>query len=164
MSSNDTLPSDSVCGRIAGASLVIAGIALVGMAAVEGWQVFARYVLNNSPSWTEPVALLCMSVTMMFGAAVGVRREAHFGFFIAVESARPAMQKAMYAVIRGIVAGIGLLLCVLGGQLTLDSWSFPMAGVSLPQGVVFLPICVGGGLIALFAVERMIVSNVRKGT
>jgi TRAP-type C4-dicarboxylate transport system permease small subunit len=164
MTSNDTLPNDSVCGRLATAALAIAGAALIGMAAVEGWQVFARYVLNNSPSWTEPVALLFMSITMMFGAAVGVRREAHFGFFIAVESARPAVQQLMYAVIRSIVAGIGLLLCVLGAQLALDSWSFPMAGVSLPQGVVFLPICLGGALIALFAIERMLVSSVRTET
>src|SRR5690349_12782886 len=119
MSSKDTLPNDSVCGRLASAALVIAGVALIGMAAVEGWQVFARYVLNNSPSWTEPLALLFMSVTMMFGAAVGVRREAHFGFFIAVESARPEVQKIMYATIRSVIAGIGLLLCVLGAQLAL---------------------------------------------
>ena len=164
MTSNDTLPNNSACGRIASAALIIAGAALIGMAAVEGWQVFARYVLNNSPSWTEPVALLFMSITMMFGAAVGVRREAHFGFFIAVESARPALQKVMYATIRSIIAGIGLLLCVLGAQLTLNSWSFPMAGVSLPQGVVFLPICLGGALIALFAFERMFISNVRAET
>jgi TRAP-type C4-dicarboxylate transport system permease small subunit len=162
MMSNNTLPKDSVCGRIDSASLAIAGAALVGMAAVEGWQVFARYVLNNSPSWTEPVAMLLMSITMMFGAAVGVRREAHFGFFIAVESARPAVQKIMYAAIRSIVAGIGVLLCVLGAQLAFDSWGFPMAGVSLPQGVVFLPICLGGALIVLFAVERMIVAAPRK--
>ena len=45
-------------------TLVIAGAALVGMAIVEGWQVYARYVLNDSPSWTEPVALLLMGYTL----------------------------------------------------------------------------------------------------
>uniref|UniRef100_UPI003D76A394 TRAP transporter small permease n=1 Tax=Salmonella enterica TaxID=28901 RepID=UPI003D76A394 len=51
------------------AALAIAAVSIVGMACVEAWQVFARYVLNDSPSWTEPVALLFMSTTMMFGAA-----------------------------------------------------------------------------------------------
>ena len=41
---------------------------------VEAWQVFARYVLNDSPGWTEPVALLLLNIAMMFGAAVGVRQ------------------------------------------------------------------------------------------
>ncbi len=51
--------------HIATATLVVAGASIVGMACVEGWQVFARYVLNRSPSWTEPVALLLMSTAMM---------------------------------------------------------------------------------------------------
>jgi len=32
------------------------------------------------------VALLLMSAAMMFGAAVGVRNEAHFGFFLLVQT------------------------------------------------------------------------------
>ena len=55
----------AVCAAVARAALVVACVALVGMALVEGWQVFARYVLNDSPSWTEPVALLFMSTAMM---------------------------------------------------------------------------------------------------
>ena len=43
------------------ATIAIAGAALVCMALAQGWQVFARYVLNDSPSWTEPLALLFMS-------------------------------------------------------------------------------------------------------
>jgi TRAP-type C4-dicarboxylate transport system permease small subunit len=33
-----------------------------------------------------------------------------------------------------------------------------MAGAPLPQGLVFLPFSVGGALIALFAIERLLVS------
>ncbi|PZN28708.1 MAG: TRAP transporter permease DctQ, partial [Proteobacteria bacterium] len=77
------------------ASLVVAGAALVGLAVVQAWQVFARYLLNASPSWTEPVALLLMSTIMMFGAAVGVHREAHFGFFLLIETASPRVRRAL---------------------------------------------------------------------
>jgi TRAP-type C4-dicarboxylate transport system permease small subunit len=31
-----------------------------------------------------------------------------------------------------------------------------MAGAPLPQGIVFLPMCAGGVLIALFALEQLI--------
>ena len=44
--------------------------------------MFARYVLNDSPGWTEPVALLLLNTAMSFGAAAGVHRGSHFGFFI----------------------------------------------------------------------------------
>ena len=45
---------------VARCAITIACAALIAMTVVEGWQVFARYVLNDSPSWTEPVALLLM--------------------------------------------------------------------------------------------------------
>ena len=139
-------------------AIMIASASLVGMALVEGWQVFARYVLNNSPSWTEPVALLLMSTVMMLGAAVGTRNDAHFGFFIAVEAAPQRARRVLLAIARLIAAAIGLLLAIWGGELLLDSWGVPMAGAPLPQGLVFLPFSVGGALISLFAIERLIAS------
>ena len=64
--------------------------ALLGLVVVQGWQVFARYVLNDSPSWTEPVALLLLSTAMSLGAAAGVQRGRHFGFFAAGRCAAAA--------------------------------------------------------------------------
>ena len=58
---------------IAWAAMFAGCLALAGMAAVQAWQVFARYVLNDSPGWTEPVALLLLNTVMMLGAAIGVR-------------------------------------------------------------------------------------------
>ena len=152
--SNSETPR-TILTPLANAALFMAGIALLGLAVVEGWQVFARYVLNDSPSWTEPVALLLMSTTMMLGAAVGVRGEAHFGFFIAVEAAPPTVGAVLRLVGRLITAAIGAWLAVWGAILMADAWSYRMAGVPLPQGAVYLPICVGGALITVFAIERM---------
>jgi TRAP-type C4-dicarboxylate transport system permease small subunit len=152
-----------VLNSLARLAVIVASTALVGMAVVEGWQVFARYVLNNSPSWTEPVALLLMSTVMMLGAAVGTRNDAHFGFFIAVEAAPPRLRRTLLALARLIAIAIGLLLTIWGAELLLDSWKVPMAGVPLPQGLVFLPFCVGGALIVLFALERLITSPDSRG-
>ena len=126
------------------------------MAAVEAWQVFARYVMNDSPSWTEPVALLFMSTAMMFGAAAGVRANRHFGFFLLVEHASPLPRKVLQLVPKLIATGIGLMLALWGADMMFDAWNFPMAGAPLPQGMVFLPMCAGGTLIALFALEQII--------
>ena len=46
---------------LASLAMGLAGFALVAMALIQAWQVFARYVLNDSPGWTEPLALLLMS-------------------------------------------------------------------------------------------------------
>jgi TRAP-type C4-dicarboxylate transport system permease small subunit len=116
-------------------TIAVAGLALLAMCAVEAWQVFARYVLNDSPSWTEPLALLFMSTTMMLGAAAGVRSNRHFGFFILVESVKPPLRRVLRAIALLIAAAIGLMLAVWGAQMLVDAWDYPIAGAPLPQGV-----------------------------
>jgi len=141
---------------LARAATVTACASLVGMTLVEAWQVFARYVLNDSPSWTEPVVLLLMSAAMMFGAAAGVRAEAHFGFFLTIHLARPPVRRVLLAISRLVVFAIGVVLAFWGAVLLWDGWSVPMAGAPLPSGLMFLPIGLGGALIAVFALERLI--------
>jgi TRAP-type C4-dicarboxylate transport system permease small subunit len=141
---------------LARAAIGIAGVALVAMAGIQAWQVFARYVLNDPPSWTEPLALLCMSTTMMFGAAAGVHAGRHFGFFIVVERARPQMRRLMQLVARLIATAVGVLFALWGGEMMIDAWDYEIAGAPLPQGIMFLPLCLGGVLIAIFSIEQLI--------
>ena len=141
---------------LARAAIGIAGVALVAMAGIQAWQVFARYVLNDPPSWTEPLALLCMSTTMMFGAAAGVHAGRHFGFFIVVEHARPQVRRLMQLVARLIATAVGVLFALWGGEMMLDAWDYRIAGAPLPQGIMFLPLCLGGVLIAIFSIEQLI--------
>src|SRR5688500_518437 len=136
----DRAPMNRALDIVARATVVIAGASIVGMACVEGWQVFARYVLNDSPSWTEPVALLFMSTTMMFGAAIGVRMNRHFGFFILVESSRAPVRRALQLFARLIAIAIGVMLFLWGGEMMIDAWDYSIAGAPLPQGMVYLPL------------------------
>jgi TRAP-type C4-dicarboxylate transport system permease small subunit len=142
--------------RLAQWALWLAALALVGITAVQSWQVFARYVLNDSPSWTEPVAVLCMNAAMMLGAAVGVHGQRHFGFYIGVHAAPPAMQRAMLALSRAAQVAVGLMLAAWGLRLTVDTWDIPLAGVALPQGVTYVPLWAGGLLIAVFALDLLL--------
>ena len=145
--------------HLAFAAMTVAGISLVIMSLVQAWQVFARYVLNNSPGWTEPVALLLMSLAVMCGAAVGVRRETHFAFTGFVTAAPPMGQRILKAFSRliAVLAGLGLML--LGGRLMLDDWAINLAGAPLPSGLRFLALALGGALILIFALERLITGD-----
>ena len=148
--------SSSRLAPLARLAIGIAGVALVAMAGIQAWQVFARYVMNDAPSWTEPLALLCMSTTMMFGAAAGVHAGRHFGFFIVVEHARPAVKRLMQLVARVIATLVGVLFALWGGEMMLDAWDYEIAGAPLPQGIMFVPLCLGGVLIALFSIEQLL--------
>lgn len=139
----------------------LAGTALVAMALIQAWQVFARYVLNDSPGWTEPLALLLMSFAVMLGASVAVRRESHFAFQ-SLQHALPArVQWLMKSISRLIAAASGAGLMVLGGTLMIDDWPVAMAGAPLPAGLKFAALGVGGGLILIFSLERLLTGDYR---
>jgi TRAP-type C4-dicarboxylate transport system permease small subunit len=138
------------------AALWIAGIGLVAMTAIVAWQVFARYILNDSPSWSEPVSLLLMSWFILFGSAVGVREGNHLGFEIGLMLAPPALRRAMLTVTEILVIGFGGAMAWYGWSLAMRTWNANMAGIAIPQGMSYLPLVGGGILIALFSLEKLL--------
>lgn len=141
---------------IARAALMLAAASLLAIAGVQFWQVFARYVLNDSPGWTEPVALLLMNTAMMCGAAVGVRMDTHFSFTLALDAAAPTAQRLLRALSALVIGAIGAALAWGGARLMLDDWDVAMAGAAIPEGLRYLPLAVGGGVMTLFALERLV--------
>jgi TRAP-type C4-dicarboxylate transport system permease small subunit len=147
---------------LAAITTTIASIALVSLVLVLAWQVVGRYVLNDSPSWTEPVALTLMSISALFGAAVAVRAESHFSFPTLVESSPQPVRAALRFAARLIAVVFGVALSWFGFSLMADSWTTPMAGAPAPEGMAYAGLAFGGALIALFAFERLLAGSPEK--
>lgn len=147
-----------VLEKLANVVIYIAVAALLGLVVVQGWQVFARYVINDSPSWTEPVTLLLLSTTMSMGAAAGVYTNRHFGFFLLAEHMHPLVKRLIDALVPLIVGTIGGFLAWWGWVLWLEGLHIKAAGANLPQSVNYLPLSIGGALMALFALNRLLLS------
>lgn len=141
--------------RLADLAIAIAAIALAGLVFVQGWQVIARYVLNDSPSWTEPVTLLLLSTAMSMGAAAGVHTRRHFSFSLVAEALAPRARHALHVIQSLVVAVIGLMLMYWGAVLFVDGVHIPTAGAPLPESVEYLPLAASGALMALFAFAQM---------
>ena len=154
---NDTTPAavPTPLDRLATVATALSAFGLAGMVAVQGWQVVARYLLNDSPSWTEPLTLVLLSTTLSFGAAAGVHARSHFAFPLFVALLPQALQRALARLSAALIVGIGGLLAVGGAQLLLDGLAVRMAGAPLPQGITFLPLCLGGALMAVFALPQL---------
>lgn len=138
---------------------LLAGLSLCALVIVLAWQVYGRYVLNASPSWTEPVALTLMSITALFGAALAVRSESHFSFPTLLDTAPNGVRAVLKFFGRLIAFAFGLALSGFGGFLVWGSWSVPMAGAPLPEGASYLGLALGGAFIALFGLERLIAGD-----
>jgi TRAP-type C4-dicarboxylate transport system permease small subunit len=148
-------PPGNLLDRVAAGVNAIGALALVGVVVVQFWQVVARYVLNDSPSWSEPVSTLLLCTAMSAGAAVMVHRRAHFGFVLLRDAAPAALRRVLGLAGDLLVAAMGLAIAAWGARLAADGWAVDVAGAALPQGSFFVPLACGGVLIALFALAGM---------
>jgi TRAP-type C4-dicarboxylate transport system permease small subunit len=146
----------SAFAALARLTVFVAATSLCALVGLLAWQVFGRYVLNASPSWTEPLALTLMSVAALFGAAIAVRAESHFAFPTLVESSPKAVRTVLKVFARLIALSFGAALAGFGAYMMADSWAVPMAGAPIPEGMSYVGLAGGGALIALFALERLI--------
>src|SRR5436190_12346775 len=67
---------NAVIARL-GMYLSVSGLLVI--VTIVFYQVFGRYVLNSSPTWTENLALVLILYVTLIGAAVGVRDAGHIG-------------------------------------------------------------------------------------
>ncbi len=135
-------------------ALWLGGTALVIMTIAVSWQVFGRFVLNDSPSWTEPVALVLMIWSILLVAAVGIRERFHLGLDLIREIVSPRVRWAMDLISVVLVGAFGVTMVVYSSRLAAGVWANPMPVLGISEGWNYVPVAVCGALIALFSVER----------
>lgn len=128
--------------------LWFAAAGLLAMTAIISWQVFGRFVLNSSPSWTEQTALMLMIWYVLLAASVGVHERFHIQI-LAIRSKFGTRGQSVLEKCADVVVGLCALgMVVFGLQLVTGTWNQAIPGVGLPRGVAYLavPIC---GLFSL---------------
>ncbi|MGL5445779.1 MAG: TRAP transporter small permease [Rhabdaerophilum sp.] len=145
-----------LASRLSVICLVAAGIGLVAMTVIVAWTVFGRYVLNATPTWGEPASLFLMLWFILLGGAVGVREMDHMGFDIALFYAQGTWKSLLVFVNEALVSLFGLAMVYFGWQLAAKVWSDRIAMIGISKGWDYVPIIVGGVLITLFSVEKLL--------
>jgi TRAP-type C4-dicarboxylate transport system permease small subunit len=144
-----------VLGAAARAALVVSGAALLAMTVVVAWGVFGRFVLNDTPAWAEASALLLLGWVIFGAAAVGVREGFHMGFGSLRDALPAPVARIMDVVSDAVVTVLGLAMLWYGADLAWTVWNATLPTLGLPGSVEYLPLTLGGLLIALFGAERL---------
>jgi TRAP-type C4-dicarboxylate transport system permease small subunit len=118
--------------------------------------VFGRYVLNRSPSWTEPGSVMLMSWFIFLGAAVGVRENYHLGFDVLLYVLPRGGKKWLRMISDLVVFAFGIGMIWYGGQLVALTWDSVLPSLGISGGWDYLPIVAGGVLVVLFTLERIV--------
>lgn len=137
--------------------LAVAG--LFGIVVVVAWQVFGRYVLNDTPTWAEALALVLVLYVTMFGAAVGVRDARHIGLDSVIAFAIPQRHQIWFELVCHVLVGLfGALMAWQGGVLALSVMPYKIPILGLSEGVNHIPLVISGILIVLFSLEHILAS------
>jgi len=138
--------------------VIVAGTAFVLISAVIPWAVFTRYVLNSAASWPEPTAVLLTIMLTFIGAAACYRRRQHMNIAY-FTSLLPGPGQRLSAIASELIVGaMAVFMAYYGANLVEATWyntigDFPFLSV----GVTYLPIPVGGVLLLLFVIERLLI-------
>ena len=140
-------------------------LALTGLVAtvlVVSWQVFGRYVLQDSPRWAPETALVLMGWLGFLGIAIGLREGSHIavGYIADKFPAR----------VRSVVEKLGPFLMLLFGlYLIVQGWSFTqlmsqntMPGTGLSRSWQYAAMPVSGMLVSLYALLLLLGVSIKQ--
>jgi TRAP-type transport system small permease protein len=143
-------------GRLKRVCVLIGSVALVVLVATFGWLVFGRYVLNQTPTWVEQLALLLICYITFIGAAIGIHEESHLGVTL-VRDALPAKLRQILLLLTDLVLAIfGGVMLVAGLELFNFGWSTLLPMLNVPESVRTAAAVACGGLMVIFAGSRFV--------
>lgn len=137
-------------------SLWIAAAGLVAMTVFIAWQVFGRFVLNDTPTWTESGSVLLMGWFILLGAAVGIREGNHLSFDVLLYILPEGAKKVLFTISDLVVIAFGCGMVLFGLQLAGRTWSTTIPNLGFSGAVAFFALIAGGVLVVSFSLERVL--------
>ena len=144
------------CAALSKLSLVLAVIGLIAVILCVQWQVFGRYVMNDTPTWAEALAMLLVLFVTAFGLAVGVRDAGHIGLESMVALLPGRWRHRIEIVIHALVGLFGALMAQGGWLWATAKWGEKKPMLPVPDGIDYVPLVIAGVLIVLFSIEHVI--------
>lgn len=144
---------------------IVAVLCMVGLATISILgilQVFFRFVVRHSLSFTEELMIFLFVWIIFLGAAIALRHQAHAVVGMVVDKFTGKTRKVIE--ILGTLVNIGFLslVTVKGFQFALDSHKQLSIAMEIPMSFVYLSIPVGSLLMLIYSIEYLYSSFTKK--
>ena len=118
------------------------------------WQVFSRFILQSSSSWTEELARFLLIWVGLLGAAYTTGQRMHLAIDLLPQYLSGKSARRLNRIIQSMVVLFAFFAMVIGGirlvylTLILEQTS---AALSVPMGVIYMAIPISGILIIYYS-------------
>jgi TRAP-type transport system small permease protein len=132
-------------------------VALIGvMLGALALQVFMRYVFGQALSWSEELALFCFSWSTMLAIAMGVRDAVHVRMDLLAGRLPARLAQSLDKLVALAISGVGCFIAWSGIRYVHDALGATSAAIGYPTAWLYACAPVGGVLIAVFALEHVL--------
>ena len=145
-----------ICSTLARLCMWLGVAGLIAVICAVSWQVFGRYVLNNTPTWAESLALLLVLYVTMLGVAVGVRDSGHIGLESLLVLAPDWLRIKLEFLIHFLILVFGACMAYSCASLAESVWSYGLPTLGISEGWKYVPATICGVLIVMFSIEHLI--------
>lgn len=140
----------------AAATRVSIALAAAGMLACITYQVVMRYVVGAASSWSEELAVLLFSWSVLGGLALGVHEGFHVRLTLLPERLPRSGRIAAERVLDAVTAMLGAFILWSGWRFLDITSGSVSAAIGYPTEILNALALVCGALMGLFGLERAI--------
>ena len=141
---------------LAKGGLITAIFGLWTIVSLVAWQVFGRYVMNDTPTWAESLTLVLILYVALIGAAVVVRDAGHIGMESLLILVPARVRRWLEVIIFILVGTFGAMMVWYGWGLAEGVLSYKIPTLGISEGWHYGALPVSGALITLFSLEHVI--------
>ena len=134
--------------------LIVAAI-FAGMVMIGSWQVFSRFVLNSTPSWSEEIQIFGHIWLVFLAIPIAYRRGAH----ITVEAIRNYlarwMNKALDLINELLWVGFAVATAYYSYRVSLVTGNSVSPGLEIPMSYPYYGMILGSMYLLFVVVRRL---------
>lgn len=139
---------------VAAATRLSIALTAAGMLGCIAYQVVMRYVVGAASSWSEEMAVLLFSWSVLGGLALGVHEGFHVRLTVLPDRLPRSGRIAAERVLDGATAALGVFLAWSGWRFLDITGGSVSAAMGYPTEILNALAIACGALMALFGAER----------
>jgi len=124
------------------------------LVAVVFYQVVARYIFNNPPSWTEELARYCQVWVILLASSICIRKGSHLAVDYFSHRLSPGAKRKINIVMSSLIVLYILVIIIFGWKLMVVGWYQVSPALQVNMSFVYLVFPLSGILMILEAIIK----------